>query len=156
MSSVLASLKSWMTVTFSVSSMSATRHLYGVVHPWDEFAVLPLSSNLCEVRLRSCPHAWLFEHLMPSHQIPTDYIVSQEFIKSSALKQVVAIHSGTAAEWTGLVSSQASGCILPKSHARWLGESGNQPWLSLGASGLGSQWSEFPMASQGACSFGSL
>ncbi|GFX37891.1 hypothetical protein TNCV_1823451 [Trichonephila clavipes] len=43
---------------------------------------------------------------MPSLPVPTDDAISQEFIKSSALKQVVAIHSGTAAEWSGLISSQ--------------------------------------------------
>ncbi|GFT67119.1 hypothetical protein TNCV_782801 [Trichonephila clavipes] len=64
---------------------------------------------------------------------------------------MVAIHSGIAAEWTG----QASGGILPKSHVRWLGESGQQPQLSPGASGLDQQWAEFSMAFQGSWLFGS-
>ncbi|GFV63959.1 hypothetical protein TNCV_385341 [Trichonephila clavipes] len=44
---------------------------------------------------------------------------------------------------------QASGGILSKSHDRWLDESRQQPWLSPGASGLTSQWPEFPMTFQG-------
>ncbi|GFW61339.1 uncharacterized protein TNCV_4136571 [Trichonephila clavipes] len=45
---------------------------------------------------------WLLDHLTPSLSVPTDDVV----IESSALEQVVAIHSGMDAEWVGLVSSQ--------------------------------------------------
>ncbi|GFV97390.1 microsomal glutathione S-transferase 3 [Trichonephila clavipes] len=38
----------------------------------------------------------------------------------STLKHMVAIYPGIAAEWVGLVSNQASGGILPKSHVQWL------------------------------------
>ncbi|GFU96275.1 hypothetical protein TNCV_88521 [Trichonephila clavipes] len=44
---------------------------------------------------------------------------------------------------------QASGGILSKSHVRWLGESGQQPLLTPGASGLEKQRPEFPMTFQG-------
>ncbi|GFW38107.1 hypothetical protein TNCV_835461 [Trichonephila clavipes] len=40
-------------------------------------------------------------------KVPTNDVVSWVFVESSALEQVVAIHSGMAAEWAGLVSSQA-------------------------------------------------
>ncbi|GFV54650.1 hypothetical protein TNCV_3843701 [Trichonephila clavipes] len=53
-----------------------------------------------------------------------------------------------AAEWAGFVISQTSGGILSKSHVRYLGKRGQQPWLSPGASGLGPQWPEFSMAFQ--------
>ncbi|GFV18822.1 hypothetical protein TNCV_4757091 [Trichonephila clavipes] len=66
---------------------------------------------------------------------------------------MVAIHSCMAAEWAGLVSSQASGGILPKSHVRWLVESGQQPRLSPCASGVDPQWLEFPMTFQGSWTF---
>ncbi|GFV82238.1 hypothetical protein TNCV_2791361 [Trichonephila clavipes] len=39
-------------------------------------------------------------------------------------------------------SSQARGDMLPKSHVQWLGESGQQPWLSPGASGLDPRWAK--------------
>ncbi|GFY24367.1 hypothetical protein TNCV_1014161 [Trichonephila clavipes] len=58
----------------------------------------------------------VLDHLTPSLRVPTDDVVSREFIESSVLEQGVAIHSGIFAEWAGLVSSQASGGILPKSH----------------------------------------
>ncbi|GFT94579.1 hypothetical protein TNCV_3266761 [Trichonephila clavipes] len=44
---------------------------------------------------------------MPSLPVPIDNVVNRVFIKSSALKQVVAIHSGMAADWADLVSSYA-------------------------------------------------
>ncbi|GFW76151.1 hypothetical protein TNCV_2057981 [Trichonephila clavipes] len=37
--------------------------------------------------------------------VPTNDVINQVFIESSALEQVVAIHSGMATEWSGLVSS---------------------------------------------------
>ncbi|GFU46675.1 hypothetical protein TNCV_1546821 [Trichonephila clavipes] len=48
---------------------------------------------------------------------------------------------------------KASGGILPKSHVRWFGESGQQPRLSPGASESDSQRPEFPMAFQGSWGF---
>ncbi|GFX48803.1 uncharacterized protein TNCV_3479871 [Trichonephila clavipes] len=50
---------------------------------------------------------WLLDHLTPSLPVPTDYVISRVFVESSALEQVVAIHSGMATKWTGLVSSHA-------------------------------------------------
>ncbi|GFY35272.1 uncharacterized protein TNCV_5046461 [Trichonephila clavipes] len=94
--------------------------------------------------------AWLLDHLTPSLPVLTDDVISQVFIESSALEQVVSIHSGMAAEWAG----QTSGGILPKSYVLWLGESRQQPWLSPGASGLDPQWKEFPMAFQVSCLLG--
>ncbi|GFT63574.1 transposable element Tcb1 transposase [Trichonephila clavipes] len=58
---------------------------------------------------------WLLEHVPLSLQVSSDDVVRWVFIQSSALEQVVAIHSGMAAEWAG----QASGDILPKSQVRW-------------------------------------
>ncbi|GFT67451.1 uncharacterized protein TNCV_2360641 [Trichonephila clavipes] len=52
-------------------------------------------------------HAWLLDHLTPMLPVPTDDVISRVFIESSVLEQVVAIHSGMAAEWAGLVSSYA-------------------------------------------------
>ncbi|PRD26712.1 UNVERIFIED_CONTAM: Low-density lipoprotein receptor-related protein 3 [Trichonephila clavipes] len=49
--------------------------------------------------------AWLLDNLTPSLPVPTDDVVSRVFIESSALQQVVAIHSGMAADSAGLVSS---------------------------------------------------
>ncbi|GFS78736.1 uncharacterized protein TNCV_3149021 [Trichonephila clavipes] len=51
--------------------------------------------------------AWLLDHLTQSYLVQTDYDVSRVLIESSALEQVVAIHSDMATEWSGLVSSQA-------------------------------------------------
>ncbi|GFV10195.1 e3 ubiquitin-protein ligase HERC2 [Trichonephila clavipes] len=51
--------------------------------------------------------AWLLDHLTPSLPVPTDDVVSRVFIELSALEQVVAIHYGMAADWTGFVSSHA-------------------------------------------------
>ncbi|GFX88983.1 uncharacterized protein TNCV_2852831 [Trichonephila clavipes] len=51
--------------------------------------------------------AWLLDHLTPSLPVPTDDVISRVFIESSVLEQKVAIHSGTAAEWAGLISSRA-------------------------------------------------
>ncbi|GFV91844.1 hypothetical protein TNCV_2975161 [Trichonephila clavipes] len=45
-------------------------------------------------------------------------------------------------------SGKASGSILPKSHVRWLGESGQWPRLSPGSSEQGPQWPRFLMAFQ--------
>ncbi|GFV22134.1 transposable element Tcb1 transposase [Trichonephila clavipes] len=56
-------------------------------------------------------------------QVPTDDVVIRVFIESSALDQVVNIHSGQ----SGQASFTASGGVLPKSHAGWLGENGQQP-----------------------------
>ncbi|GFV37878.1 hypothetical protein TNCV_2662911 [Trichonephila clavipes] len=50
--------------------------------------------------------AGFLDHLTPSLQVPTDGVVSREFIQSSALEQVVPIHPGMVAEWVGLVSYQ--------------------------------------------------
>ncbi|GFY02435.1 hypothetical protein TNCV_3503161 [Trichonephila clavipes] len=48
---------------------------------------------------------------------PTDHISSQVLIESSALEQVLVIHSGLASKRAGLVSTfQAIGGILPGSH----------------------------------------
>ncbi|GFS70879.1 hypothetical protein TNCV_2719631 [Trichonephila clavipes] len=58
--------------------------------------------------------AWLLDFLTPSLPVPTDDVVIWVFIESSALEQVVAIHSGMAAEGVG----QASGNILSKSYVR--------------------------------------
>ncbi|GFV52446.1 COX assembly mitochondrial [Trichonephila clavipes] len=71
-------------------------------------------------------------------------------IQSSALEQVISIHSGMDIEWLDLISSQvkASGYTLPKIYVQLFGKSGQQHWLSPDASGLGAQWPEFPMASQ--------
>ncbi|GFW97833.1 hypothetical protein TNCV_1425961 [Trichonephila clavipes] len=44
---------------------------------------------------------------MPILPVPIDNVVSQVFIESRALEQVVAIHSGMTTEWVGLISSQA-------------------------------------------------
>ncbi|GFS62475.1 hypothetical protein TNCV_1262621 [Trichonephila clavipes] len=83
----------------------------------------------CDSRLfiyLSSARAWLLGHLTPNLSVPTNDIINRVFSKSSALGQVVVIHSGMAAEGAGLVSlpRQASGGILPKSHVWWLGESG--------------------------------
>ncbi|GFX03274.1 DNA-directed RNA polymerase subunit [Trichonephila clavipes] len=51
--------------------------------------------------------ARLLDHLASSFLVPTDHVISRVFTESSALKQVVTIHSSLAAEWAGLVSSQA-------------------------------------------------
>ncbi|GFU36319.1 uncharacterized protein TNCV_559541 [Trichonephila clavipes] len=51
--------------------------------------------------------AWILCHLTPSLPVPTDDVVNRVFIESSALEQVVVIHSEMDAEWAGLVSSQA-------------------------------------------------
>ncbi|GFY04033.1 hypothetical protein TNCV_1198111 [Trichonephila clavipes] len=55
-----------------------------------------------------------------------------------------------AAEWARLVSSQVNpgGGILPKSHVRWLGERGQQPQLSPGASRLDHSSRSFPWLSK--------
>ncbi|GFW36742.1 hypothetical protein TNCV_1220731 [Trichonephila clavipes] len=50
---------------------------------------------------------WLLDHLTPSLPVPTDNVVSWKFIQSSALAQVIAIHSGMTAERAG----QAKGVI---------------------------------------------
>ncbi|GFX84074.1 putative LOC100569746 [Trichonephila clavipes] len=55
----------------------------------------------------SNPRARYLDRLTPSLPVPTDDVVSRVFIESSSLEQVVAIHSGMAAEPAGLVSSQA-------------------------------------------------
>ncbi|GFU40989.1 hypothetical protein TNCV_4645651 [Trichonephila clavipes] len=52
-------------------------------------------------------HVWLLNHLTQSLPVPTDDAISRVFIVSSALKKVIAIHSGMTAEWAGLVSSHA-------------------------------------------------
>ncbi|GFV87297.1 uncharacterized protein TNCV_4032691 [Trichonephila clavipes] len=49
--------------------------------------------------------AWLLDHLAPSLPVPTDDVISREFIESSKLEQVIAMHSGMTAEWAGLISS---------------------------------------------------
>ncbi|GFU13900.1 uncharacterized protein TNCV_940761 [Trichonephila clavipes] len=51
-------------------------------------------------------HAWLLDYLTPSLPLPIDDVINRVFIESSALEQVVAIHSGMAVECAGLVSSQ--------------------------------------------------
>ncbi|GFW25587.1 transposable element Tcb2 transposase [Trichonephila clavipes] len=60
--------------------------------------------------------AWPLDYLTPSLPVSTDDVINRVLIESNALKQVVVIHSGMAAEWADLVSSQeqASGGILPK------------------------------------------
>ncbi|GFU46423.1 intraflagellar transport protein 122 homolog [Trichonephila clavipes] len=52
-------------------------------------------------------HSWLLDHLAPSFSVPNGNVISRVFIESSALEQVVSIHSGIATEWAGLVCSQA-------------------------------------------------
>ncbi|GFU58603.1 uncharacterized protein TNCV_4558861 [Trichonephila clavipes] len=50
---------------------------------------------------------WLLDHLTPSLPIPTKEVVRCVLIESSALDQVVILHSGLAVEWAALFSSQA-------------------------------------------------
>ncbi|GFS96316.1 uncharacterized protein TNCV_16681 [Trichonephila clavipes] len=102
----------------------------------------------------SIARAWLLYHLTPSFPVPTDDAISRVFNQSSALEQVVAILA-----WPQ--SGQASLAAMP-SHWRYtpkkscpIGESGQQPRLSPGVSGLGPQWPEFPMAIQNSSFFGS-
>ncbi|GFY02890.1 uncharacterized protein TNCV_3507701 [Trichonephila clavipes] len=85
----------------------------------------------------STARAWLLDHLMPSLPVPTDDVISRIFIEFSALERVVAIHPGMNTERPYHVSIQAKALeiILPKSHVRWLGESGEKPPLSPGALG---------------------
>ncbi|GFV10077.1 hypothetical protein TNCV_3660291 [Trichonephila clavipes] len=52
--------------------------------------------------------AWHLDHLTLSLPVPTDDVVIQEFVESSSMEQVVAIHSGMAVERVGFVSSQAT------------------------------------------------
>ncbi|GFU15373.1 hypothetical protein TNCV_1045761 [Trichonephila clavipes] len=62
----------------------------------------------------------------PATLVPTEDVTSWVFIESSALEQMVAIHSGTAAEWVGLVSSQAKSVeniFLSKRKNYWITES---------------------------------
>ncbi|GFX86718.1 hypothetical protein TNCV_1409151 [Trichonephila clavipes] len=56
---------------------------------------------------------------------------------SSTLEQVIAIHSGMAAEWAGLVSSHAKSVEVPRD---WAHSGQSFPWLSktLRFSGYGS------------------
>ncbi|GFT37935.1 transposable element Tcb2 transposase [Trichonephila clavipes] len=49
---------------------------------------------------------------MPSLPVPIDNDISRVFIESSALEQVVAIHSGMVAEWAGLISSHAKPVVM--------------------------------------------
>ncbi|GFX01988.1 uncharacterized protein TNCV_371771 [Trichonephila clavipes] len=97
---------------------------------------------------------WLLDHLTPSLPASTDDVVIRVLIESSALKQVVAIHSSMATERADPVSSQASGGIL-ENQSPMVRRSGRQPRLFPGASGLEPQLPEFPMAFQGSWSFGS-
>ncbi|GFW11000.1 uncharacterized protein TNCV_4459751 [Trichonephila clavipes] len=50
--------------------------------------------------------AWPLDHLRPSRPVPTDDVVSQVFLESSALEQVLAIHSGIVAQQASHASSQ--------------------------------------------------
>ncbi|GFV50170.1 DUF4817 domain-containing protein [Trichonephila clavipes] len=68
------------------------------VSPMPEIIFKIYLSNAC---------AWLLVNLTPSFPVPTDDVISRGFIESSALDQMVTIHSGMAVEWAGLVSSYA-------------------------------------------------
>ncbi|GFW28014.1 hypothetical protein TNCV_768941 [Trichonephila clavipes] len=72
------------------------------------------------------------------------------FSESSALKQVVAIHPehGRRVTRHRQQLGQASGGILPGSHVRWLGESGQWPRLSPDASGRTYNDQGFPWLSK--------
>ncbi|GFT28901.1 hypothetical protein TNCV_3585891 [Trichonephila clavipes] len=56
--------------------------------------------RVCNLFYLSSTRDWLLEHLTP-----TDDVVSRVVIESSGLDQVVAIHSGMAAEWAGFVTN---------------------------------------------------
>ncbi|GFU57508.1 uncharacterized protein TNCV_3636721 [Trichonephila clavipes] len=66
---------------------------------------------------------WLLDHLTLSLPLPTDDVISRVFFESSALEQVVAIHSGIGAEREGFVSSQAKPVEVysQKVYLHWLG-----------------------------------
>ncbi|GFX65490.1 hypothetical protein TNCV_4735381 [Trichonephila clavipes] len=51
---------------------------------------------------------------MPILPVPIDDAYSRVFIESIVLEQVVAMHSGMAADWAGLVSSHAKPVEVPR------------------------------------------
>ncbi|GFT81400.1 hypothetical protein TNCV_3672801 [Trichonephila clavipes] len=68
---------------------------------------------------------------MPSLIVPTDNFISRVFIESSALEQVLAIHSDMVAEWTGLVKAKADNSLGSLQVPRYWAHSGQSfPWLS--------------------------
>ncbi|GFY32539.1 uncharacterized protein TNCV_3560471 [Trichonephila clavipes] len=90
--------------------------------------------------------AELFDHLTPSLPVPSEDVVSRILIEFSALKQMVVLHSGLAADRASFICSEANRGILPKSYVRLLSESGWQPRLFPSTSGLDPQGPKFPMA----------
>ncbi|GFW20146.1 uncharacterized protein TNCV_2320871 [Trichonephila clavipes] len=58
---------------------------------------------------------WLLVYLTPSLPVPTDDVTSRVFIESSALKQVIAIYSGIAADCQ-VIYSQFGLAIHPNDH----------------------------------------
>ncbi|GFT05779.1 uncharacterized protein TNCV_3925701 [Trichonephila clavipes] len=71
--------------------------------------------------------AWPLNHLKLNLPLPSGDIVSRVFIESSALEQVVAIHSAMAAEWAGPIRSQAKSMEVysPKVMSRDSTKAGN-------------------------------
>ncbi|GFY18792.1 hypothetical protein TNCV_2400101 [Trichonephila clavipes] len=57
--------------------------------------------------ISSNARASLLDHLTASRPVPTDDEASWVSIESNALKLLVTIHSGIAAEWASLISSHA-------------------------------------------------
>ncbi|GFX47032.1 hypothetical protein TNCV_316551 [Trichonephila clavipes] len=64
-------------------------------------AIIASANNNKEILFMylSYARAWLLDRLTLSLPVPNDDVVSRVFIESSALEQVVAIHSGMAAKW---------------------------------------------------------
>ncbi|GFV82616.1 hypothetical protein TNCV_1618451 [Trichonephila clavipes] len=76
-------------------------------------------------------YVWTFDRVIADRgwgaflvKVPTDDVVSRLFIESSALVQVVAIHSGMAVERAGLLSRQAQPEEVYSQNVRCLDESG--------------------------------
>ncbi|GFY18460.1 hypothetical protein TNCV_2396881 [Trichonephila clavipes] len=72
--------------------------------------------------------AWFLDHFTPSFLVPTDHVVSRVFIESRI--RACSFHSfwnDRKVVRTRKQPGQANGCIHPKSHVLWLGETGQQP-----------------------------
>ncbi|GFV17145.1 hypothetical protein TNCV_3633081 [Trichonephila clavipes] len=77
-----------------------------------------------------------FCHSKPDEDVDTTLLfshsVAQGWIGASGRHPSWQDHR---AGWPRQQPGQASGGIPPKSHSRWLGANGQQPWLSPGSSG---------------------
>ncbi|GFU63590.1 hypothetical protein TNCV_4256311 [Trichonephila clavipes] len=68
-------------------------------------------------------------NILKSMRVPIDDVVSRVFLESSALG-VVAIHSGMAAEWLGLVSSHAKPVEVYSQKAMSSGRAGSSSFAA--------------------------